>query len=1185
MLLRKLELYGFKSFADKTELDFGSGVTAIVGPNGSGKSNISDAIRWALGEQSIRTLRGAKAEDIIFSGSTKRRALGAAEVSLVFDNSDNLLPIDFNEVTVTRRVFRSGDSEYYINKAPCRLKDIHDLLADTGLGRDSMSVIGQNKVDEVLNSKPEERRSLFEEAAGITKYKQRKRDALRKMEETGTNLNRVTDLMTEIEGQLEPMAESAVKTRRYNEIHKELVSCQVGLLMHKLTKADKMLESIRLEQENLTDQELAASVRVAEAETAQERLTSELITVDEQINSLDLAIAQYKMEAEQISGKLAVLDERIKQSSRAGERIETDKQRLEQAAKLAADRLSAEQDNLRAKTIQKEELETHLSSLIRQYETTAATLTDIEGKIEAGKEHAFSQLQQITAERNEIRSFERELERLSLRRVQVEKECIHNSEQLNQAKFAQERLCQEQQSLQRGMRLISEAADVLVQKKGSLEHRIQDAITSEKQAGQEVSELSSRLKVLTHMQDDLDGFNRGIKSLLKTAAPWRSQICGAVAQLIHVPDKYVTAVEVALGGALQHIVTRDDETAKLGINFLKTQNLGRATFLPLNTIRPARPRDAESSASKASGSLGFASALVTCEPQYREVVEFLLGRTIIVNDIDTALRVARDHGFAVRLVTLDGQQVNPGGSLTGGSVSRRESSYLSRGNEIDSIKERLSAANKNHEEQKAALRELQTGVRVLEQQILALTNERQENEVRQAEVTVHLEKIGGDVKRFEFAVSTLQGELASHDMEENQIVEQLERIRDKIIVLETEDQEYKDQVSAWQQEQKQLQAMRDQHQVAVTDGRITIAAITQELQGCFAICRQYEQELENVRQQENNLNQQLEQLNAEIKEARLETELLAIKRDDVAALQANSSGERDKVYGKKLELLSLLQVTEHEIKSLRRKHGEMQSRLHEMQLMSAKYQFEANSCSDQLEEHYNLTIEQAEGLKCTLSPDELSRSVKRLEAEVAALGPVNPNAIEEYTRLEERYRFLDKQCQDLLAAKEYLTSIIRDIDNTMSKRFNIAFQAINEKFAEIFARLFGGGHARLHLIEPDSVLETGIEIFVQPPGKKQQNLALLSGGERALTVIALLFAFLAYRPAPFIVVDEVDAALDEANVQRFSEFLRDYSRHTQFIVVTHRKGTMEAAHLMQGVTMEESGISRLVSVKFMDKAV
>lgn len=1184
MLLRKFEAYGFKSFADRIEIDLGSGITAIVGPNGSGKSNIADAVRWALGEQSIRSLRGTKMEDVIFAGSVKRRALGVAEVSLTFDNSDGTLPIDFNEVIITRRVFRSGEGEYFINKSPCRLKDIHALLADTGLGRDAMAIIGQNKVDEILNSKPEERRLLFEEAAGITKYKQRKKEALRKLDDTEQNLTRVADIFTEIQSQLGPLAESAERTQKYNQLSLLLKSCQATILVTKLEKAVKMVETAKFGQADLAEQELALSTKLNKDEIEQERYTQSLAAYDEMLHKDEQLIVEASTEIERLDGQAGILKERVTQSKLAQERIAQEQQRVTAQATTIHNKIVILEASIAEKSSHKLEVDACLSSKNLQYEQTCAALDSMNSKLEKSRDRTFDHMQDIVSQRNEFRSNEKELANNRQQQARLQEELKAYQAQLAAAKANYQDLLAELNSSKDSAADIERQGIQAEQEKINYGQELKIKLASEKKVADEIQAIQAKCKALTAMQNEFEGFGRGIKHILKSSAPWRLGVCGAVAQIVSVPDAYVTAIEIALGGALQNIITDNEQIAQQAINFLKSQHLGRATFLPLSSIKPMRPKTLEEQAAHASGALGFAAKLVNCEPKYLPVVEYLLGRTIIAQDMDAAVRIAKKTGYSVKIVTLDGEVITPGGAMTGGSIHRKETSFLSRHNEIESMKAKLAALTEEQRILQSDVKGLEQQVQDIDTKIACLRAKQQELEVKQAQLSIHLEKSTSEQERFILAVNTSSEEISGKETERGRLQDKLELIKQKIVQLEAEDNEYKQKIVQWQEQLKAYSIAKEALSASLTQTKISLTSLESEITSQKNGLSELIKEKEVIQAQLAGIEREAIELTAKIQKA--EAEIKEVRKSQTVKLTEKQQyeEERQKNYGKKLTLLASLQTLEKDIKENRRRLTAVQNRLHETGLLSAKYEYEVQHCLEGLAE-LALTAEQAQDIKVAGSNDELTARVTKLDREILALGTINPAAIEEYNKVSERYQFMQTQYQDLTEGKDYLLSIIKDIDETMSKQFNAAFITINKYFSEIFVRLFGGGKAFLQLLEPANVLETGIDIIVQPPGKKLQNLALLSGGERALTVIALLFALLEFRPAPFCVLDEIDAALDEANVNRFGEFLRDYGRNTQFVVVTHRKGTMEVANVMHGVTMEESGISKLLSVKFMDKAV
>ncbi|MCE5286638.1 MAG: chromosome segregation protein SMC, partial [Pelosinus sp.] len=947
LLLRKLEAYGFKSFADKTEIDFGEGITVVVGPNGSGKSNISDAIRWALGEQSIRDLRGTKSEDVIFAGSAGRRALGVAEVSLVFDNSDGSLPLDFNEVTITRRVFRSGESEYFINKSHCRLKDIHELLAGTGLGRDAMPVIGQNKVDEVLNSKPEERRLLFEEAAGITKYKQRKREALRRLDDTKQNLTRVYDIIGEIETQLEPLGQSAQRTKKYNEFHQELVACQVTLLLHKLENAEKMVESAGAQQQLLRDEELAASTKVAVDEAEIERLTASASQATERIDKLEEAINQANTELERMDGKAAVLEERMKQGQLNKGRLAEQMQRIEQQKAELQQKLTGLEISLQAKCQQAALFEGNLAKQEAAYEQNVTLLKARETQLNAAQEQTFGHLQEIVGERNRLSTTERDMVRVKARQDHISKQQQEYQVELARAEENATHIAAESEILAKALCSINEKKQSLVMEQRTIDQEIMVLIAEDKKVSSNLQELTSRSKILSSMQHEYEGFGRGIKTVLKSSAPWRSGVCGAVAELLKVPDKYVTAVEIALGGALQHIVVQRDDIAKEAINFLKRQNSGRATFLPLNTIRPMRPRETDLTAARASGAFGLAKDLVKIAPEYQSVVDFLLGRTVIAENIDAAMKIARDSGFLVKIVTLEGELLNPGGSMTGGSTHRKEASFLSRHNEIEAIagniaatKDKLAALNNRMDAAKTARM-------AAAEQIKQNEAKHQETLVRQAELKVHADKMQVERQRLLLAVQTLSTELNTSRLEYTQFAEKITAVKEHIAVLENRDSAHKQQVNLWQDEAKHLAEAKEKLNNKLTESKIQITALNQEIMAIRQQLQQHQQTSRSIGEERQRIIDEQEENSTQTKLSVEELIQLGSQRIELHARKQASEDTRGKEYESKMSTLTKLQQQEKELREFRRRYNEIQSRLHEIELIITKYSYELNNSQDQ----------------------------------------------------------------------------------------------------------------------------------------------------------------------------------------------------------------------------------------------
>ncbi len=686
------------------------------------------------------------------------------------------------------------------------------------------------------------------------------------------------------------------------------------------------------------------------------------------------------------------------------------------------------------------------------------------------------------------------------------------------------------------------------------------------------------------MQREYEGFGRATKEIFQCKEKWRSGICGAVAQILSVPDQYIIAVEIALANSLQHVVTKNDEVARQAIDYLKTHNLGRVTFLPLNTIRVMRPREFETRAASSPGAIGFAAGLIHCEAEYRPIVDYLLGRTIVAENIDAAIRIAKQYSFAVKIVTLEGELINPGGAIAGGSLGRRDTSYLGRKNVILQLESQIGDLERNLFSLRESGAELQGNLQLLENEYLSIHKKLQEAEVRQAELAVHIDQTMSAIAGAQLSISTVEKEMLSFHTDYENLQVNYCTVANKIKELENRDSEHKSQVLDLQQYFRQLQEKRDRLNETVTEIKVSLSAIQQEIKMIEDNCQRLDESNEQFAARLQQLDCEYKQVTSDVAKNRNDISFLSETRGNLAAQVSGYKTEQSELFARKISQISVLQKTDKEIKEMRRKLNDIQARLHEMRLISTKYDYEVEYCLGQLHEQFTLQLDEAYNYFREGDYDSLTTAARKIEQEIAQLGPVNPTAIEEYEKLQQRYNFLHNQYKDLMTARTCLSSIIQDIDKTMSRQFKAAFGKIDSHFADIFAQLFAGGKAQLQLTDSQNVLESGIEIMVQPPGKKQQNLALISGGERALTVIALLFAFLRFRPTSFCVLDEIDAALDEANVQRFGEFLREYGKETQFIVITHRKGTMEIADVLYGITMEEAGVSKMISVKFMDKA-
>jgi len=1182
LLLKKFEVFGFKSFADKTELEFSPGINAIVGPNGSGKSNISDAIRWALGEQSIRTLRGAKMEDVIFAGTTQRKPLGVAEVSLTFDNYDALLPLDYGEVTVTRRVFRSGESEYLINKTQCRLKDLHELLAGTGLGRESMAVIGQNKIDEILNSKPEERRLLFEEVIGIARYKQRRKDAVRKMDDTEQNLTRVRDIIAEIESQLDPLKASADKTNRYNRLYAQYVQCKTTLYINRYDKAQHQLSVLAAEEKKALDAAIAAITQTSVAESERELFGAEMANADEQLLYYDRVIAASTLSLQKTDGKIQVGRERLEHIGQRKEKLISEKDSLASRLEFLDGSLSECRDKLAVLQEEEAKATLELDEAAGLLEQQTSSIKTLQQQIHETRDLVFDQLQEVVDERNNLRQAQREIENLAQQKNRLSREMESLSAEYQKAwdlRRAKEVELQQQIVL---VQTLGRQQEALGLEREKLQGELRKQQQREQQLTNQRQEYLSKRKVLASMQSAYEGFSFGSRSVLRSAEPWKKGVLGAVAQLLTVPDAYVTAIETTLGQALQNIVTEDEQTAKAAVNYLKEGRLGRATFLPLQSIRAQAPREHDAAAAASAGAIGIAASLVQTEPRYKVLADMLLGRTVVATDLDSAMRIAKNSGQRIRVVTLDGELINPGGAITGGRSSQKEQGFLSRQNEIDELSRNIVQAETALAESTAAINRT---MEMLAQQEKALQEKRAEQsqcELDRADTDRGLVRWRQDEQRLKLAVETCRQELEQGQQRTGQQVALVEKTEALLETLREREARNKGRIDEWQEALVKTQAERDLQDQCVTELRIRQNDLSHRRENAVADQARQAEERQRHDSQWQLLQAELATVAGQTEQTAIELHQAVSLREDLLQKLESYRSFRNEVYATKTNLLSEVQKLDRSLRDLKRRCHDLEERVHALQLDSAKFEYELKHCRDQIETQYNITLEDAYKNRIDAPIAEIEAEAGRCEAAIQEIGPVNPAAVEEYRRAADRYDFMLSQATDLETAAASLRQIIADIDRTMAERFAEGFAAINAHFSDIFVRLFGGGSAVLELSQSDNILESGVEIFVQPPGKRRQNLALLSGGERALTVISILFSFLAYRPAPFCVIDEIDSALDESNVRRFSEFLGEYSKHSQFIVVTHRKGTMEAADILHGVTMEDSGVSRLVSVKFLE---
>ena len=1184
MRLKNFETFGFKSFADKTELSFDKGITAIVGPNGSGKSNISDAIRWVLGEQSSKNLRGGKMEDVIFSGTAKRRQLGLAEVNLVFDNTDHQLPLEFDEVCLTRRLYRSGDSEYQINKKNVRLKDIIDLMADTGLGKGSMSIIGQNKIDEILNSRPEERRTIFEEAAGISKYRMRKKEAMRKLEETGTNLIRINDIKTEIENQVAPMKEAAEKTMKFNELDGLLKQVRLTEFMRKIDNVETTRQKLLDKQENLQNELTVKQTELGQKEALALELKHAWDKLNEDFANLQGVIAEKQTALEHLRGEMNVLEERAEQSQRNSIRLEEKNKTLTEQIKTnqeILDNTAQEFDNLE---MAHNALKQKLSAKQEERNATQARYDAAYNEQNDSQSSYFKGMEELLALRSELETLKKEQEERVKQREGL-KEVIETLEaQAEDVETRGKSITDELARVERDRDRFNAELAELKNTLGAQNENVANQANGKAEAERRLAMAETRLNTLEQMQESYDGFGNGIRTVLKAQAAWRNKIIGVAAELIKVDPKIVTAIETALGDGAQNIVTEDAETAKTAIRFLKEQNAGRATFLPLDTVEPRALRDDEMALANLPGVLGFAFDLIECEPVAEKALRFLLGRILVAENLDVALDAAKEGRFHLKVVTLDGDVVNAGGSMTGGARRQREG-YLSREKTIEKLNTQVA--------------QLESEVLAWQEKLEAAQDIAGATAKRERELTENVSKGSLRVKELQLEAANLQREKNEADANlaaalgdrtevANMYMAQRDRVkelRNTLTERENMDQGAKEKLDELSERIKHEQTNLNALDNVLAEIKVEIGKNENDMKYKEDRMRDLDNSQVALQEEIAKNDEERERLAALVVECNTQRQEMATKQDAMMADLAESSGGKEKFLEQRAEAQAKYEEADQVALEFRRTVSAADAKVHQIDVDLARANADYEHALEQLDMEYHMTIEDAHKTDLLEDSDrELSRKERDLTNQIIELGPVNPAAVEEYDAVKERAELYQKQYADLVTAKENLETVIAEINEGMISRFNEAFQQINTYFVECYQELFGGGTASLKLIDPNDTLESGIDIEAQPPGKKTKGLFLLSGGERALTVIALLFALLRYQPSPFCILDEIDAPLDDANIGRFSSFLHNYAQKTQFIVITHRKGTMESADIMYGVTMEESGVSKLLSVKISDAA-
>ncbi|WP_416150979.1 chromosome segregation protein SMC [Salipaludibacillus sp. HK11] len=1178
MLLKRLELVGFKSFAERLSIDFVPGVTAVVGPNGSGKSNISDAIRWVLGEQSAKNLRGGKMEDVIFSGSDSRSRLNMAEISLVLDNEDQHLAIDYSEVAVTRRVYRSGDSEYLINKQPCRLKDIVDLFMDSGLGKEAFSIIGQGRVEEILSSKSEDRRMIFEEAAGVLKYKHRKLKSERKLNDTQDNLNRVKDILHELEVQVEPLKEQSSVATEYLEKKDELKNVEVGVLVKEIEDLHQDWTDGKKEWEQLQDKEVHLQSEVQGQEAKIQRDRTDMQTMDESIEDLQSILLSTSEDLEKHEGQKEVWKERRKNFSQNKEQFREELVQLKKKKQELSLSLNDQMDMLektKKVTAETEQIKNELEDQLSKLEEGS------EERVERLKSDYIEWLNEKASQTNEQNYLVEQVSKSEEKRARLEKD---NQELLQRRQTVVKGREEAQTAWEYAKQLLEEISTEYKKVKIEEEQKVKEYEKKEKllyEALNHVQQLKSRKQVLEEMQQDYSGFFHGVKEILKERDQRFPGIFGAVAEVIDVGREIQTAMEIALGAAQQHVIVQDESTGRQAIQFLKQKRLGRATFLPLDVVKPRSiPSQDVGRIQSIAGFVGVASELIKYDSAYTSVIRHILGNVVIAKDMKAAQEIARSLNYRFRIVTLDGDVVNPGGAMTGGSVKQKQSQIIGRQQEL----ERVVAKFNQLEEQ---TNDLQHQVATLKQEKYQL-----QEDVQKLTKDGELQRADEQDKKsllteVQLSEDNVNERLKVYDLEYDEYKQDLDYKRNRIEQLngaikhsEAKVNEINNEIDRQSKQKQQDQSIRESISTKLMDIKIRYAKEEEQRSYAQKSYDRLSEEVKTISESISEKDEIFSKLEKDLSDTAIDAsaidEQIEKRRDE----KERAIGLISKRRAERLNIQQNHDDREEELKEQKRQLKFVSQTLHEKEVLINRLDVELDTRLNKLQEEYEVSFEGAKGsYKLQIDLDDARNQVKLIKMAIEELGTVNIGAIEEYERVKERFDFITEQKEDLEEAKFTLHQVIAEMDEEMTRRFKETFDEIQSHFHEVFRELFGGGKASLELTDPDDLLLTGVDIVAQPPGKNLQNLSLLSGGERALTAIALLFSILKVRPVPFCVLDEVEAALDEANVARFAQYLKGFSQETQFIVVTHRKGTMEEADVLYGVTMQESGVSNLVSVR------
>lgn len=1181
MYLKSIEVHGFKSFANKIVFDFHKGITGIVGPNGSGKSNVADAVRWVLGEQSVKQLRGSSMQDVIFAGTENRKPLSYAYVAITLDNSDHQLAIDYEEVTVARRLYRSGESEYLINGSPCRLKEVSELFYDTGIGKEGYSIIGQGQIDRILSGKPEERRELFDEAAGIVKFKKRKATAQKKLENERDNLVRVNDILAELERQVGPLERQSEKAKTYLKKKSELKEYDVNMFLLES-------EQIRSQQKDVEDKFQIADAQLKESNADYEKIRTEyeqlgqsMAQMDEKINSIRENISNTSVMKEKLESQIQILTEQIHTAEMTDEHLQS---RLD-----AIDQEKAQRSEQSATYIaEKEKLDEQLLEVQNRQNEAQEKLAAVQQEIarcnqgiENGQKELYELLNNKAGIQSKQQRFDTMLEQINIRKAELGKRLLDRKTQEADLNTVLSDYQKELEEVSLEIIDLKKKEEELTGKEKEWRDKLRENGRKLEENQTAFHKQQSRLESLKNIAERYDGYGNSIRKVMEQKAS-NPGLLGVVSDLIQVEKKYETAIETALGGNIQNIVTEDESTAKKMIGFLKQNRLGRATFLPLTSVS-AKGNPKNETLLDEEGVLGIANRLVKCDKKYDEVAAYLLGRVLVVDTIDHAIALAKKNHYSLHIVTLEGEYLSPGGSMTGGAF-KNSSNLLARKREIEELEQKVDSIRKELSELKNRREDIRTAIELNADELDQVKEELQQKYLVQNTAKMNVDRAKQQRNESEAVFTGLMGEKQQIEQQIEEIDNNKKQILDEIEYSKKREQEINEEANEFQKILEEQAKLENEASQKLSNIQLETANIKQKVEFAQVNIDRINGEVEKFDAERADILENAAQSKEDAKKKQQDIE--EIKK--TIAASGESHGKLEEVLresvAKKEQMSADYRGFFQKQEEISKRCNDLDKEIFRLNNQREKLKEAGEYQTNYLWEEYELTPHAALELQNDIYDDltALKKMVAEVKDEIRKLGDVNVNAIEEYKEVSERYQFLKGQHDDLVEAEQTLVGIIEDLDSGMRKQFSEKFAEIQKEFDASFKHLFGGGHGTLELVEDEDILECGIRIIAQPPGKKLQNMMQLSGGEKALTAIALLFAIQALKPSPFCLLDEIEAALDDSNVTRFASYLNKLTKNTQFIVITHRRGTMAAADRLYGITMQEKGVSTLVSVNLIE---